>query len=129
MRHNFACAATGLLAAAIAWLTLSHPTQGPPGPVSDKVYHFIAFAALVFPTALLYLRSLFWVLPGALLFGGAIDLVQPTVGRSGETADFVADLFGITFGLTGGLTIRSIRSKRVNPGSLIENEVSDFRRL
>ncbi len=57
-------------------------------------------------------RTLFTVIPAAILFGGAIELIQPYVGREGEWADFVADVIGIGCGVVLGLTIRAIRLKR-----------------
>lgn len=98
--------ATVILAAAIAYLTLI-PQSLNMGPGTDKLYHFIAFTALVFPCALLFARTLKWVLPAALLFGGAIELIQPYVGRGGELADFVAGVVGLVIGAAVGLTLRS----------------------
>ncbi|SHK43438.1 hypothetical protein SAMN05444000_12918 [Shimia gijangensis] len=113
LRHGVALVATGALAIAIVYLTLSplQPTKLG-GYVSDKAYHFIAFAALAFPTALLYARSLVWIIPAALLLGGIIELVQPYVGRSREGADWIADAFGIGFGVSIGLVIRKIIRKK-----------------
>jgi VanZ family protein len=68
----------------------------------------IAFASLIFPGALLYLRSLIWLIPAALVFGAAIELVQPLVGRSAEVADFVADIVGVACGLILGLIMRRL---------------------
>ena len=84
------------------------------GPGTDKLYHFIAFTALVFPCALLFARTLNWVLPAALLFGGAIELIQPYVGRGGELADFVADALGVFIGAALGLTLRAIVTRRAS---------------
>ena len=103
LRHALALLATALLAAAIAWLTLSPPKQGPDGLLSDKAYHAIAFAALALPCAVLYARSLIWVLPWAALYGGVIELIQPSFGRSAEMADFIADLVGLGLGAAFGL--------------------------
>ena len=106
-RHILALIATTILAGIIAYLTLTPPRpQTSNGLLSDKVYHAIAFCALVFPGALLYRRSLIWLIPAALLFGAAIELVQPLVGRSAEMADFVADVIGVGCGLVLGLTSR-----------------------
>ena len=110
-RHAMAIFATGILAAAIAYLTLT-PQNFDMGPGTDKLYHFIAFTALVFPCALLFARTLKWVLPAALLFGGAIELIQPYVGRGGELADFVADALGVFIGAALGLTLRAIVTRR-----------------
>ena len=79
---------------------------------SDKLYRFIAFTALVFPCPLLFARTLIWVLPAAMLFGGAIELIQPYVGRGGELADFVADALGVFIGAALGLTLRAIVTRR-----------------
>jgi VanZ family protein len=106
--------ATGGLASLIAYLTLSPPNPDLGGFLWDKVYHVIAFAALVFPTALLYARSLFWVLPATVAFGGSIELIQPYVGRTNEMADFLADVLGVGFGVTLGLTIRAVLKTRAS---------------
>jgi VanZ family protein len=66
----------------------------------------IAFAALILPGTLLYLRSLIWLIPAALVFGAAIERVQPLVGRSAEIEDFMADVVGVACGLILGLIMR-----------------------
>ena len=66
----------------------------------------IAFAALIFLGALLYLRSLIWLIPAALVFGAFIELVQPLVGRPAELPDFVADAAGVACGPILPLTMR-----------------------
>ncbi len=98
---------TLLLAVVIAGLTL-FPNVRPPGgfEMQDKVYHAIAFAALVLPSATLYPRALIWALPFGLLLGGAIEIIQPWVGRGRELADFVADAIGIGTGLMVGLWLQ-----------------------
>ena len=107
-RHALAILATTILAAVIAYLTLTPPRpQWSDGLLSDKAYHVIAFAALVFPSALLYQRSLIWLIPSALMFGAAIELIQPFVGRSAEIADFLADAVGVLIGTLTGLALRS----------------------
>ncbi|MCP5037536.1 MAG: VanZ family protein [Rhodobacteraceae bacterium] len=111
-RHRIALLATSILAVVIAVLTLSSPHQSLQGSQWDKFYHFIAFMALAFPCALLYARTLFWVLPTAILFGGAIELIQPYVGRGGEWADFVADVVGVAIGAILGLILRGFLSRR-----------------
>jgi len=58
-----------------------------------------------------YLRSLIWMIPAALVFGAAIELVQPFVGRSAELVDFVADIVGVACGLALGLILRMQRIK------------------
>ena len=106
-RHTLAILATTILAAVIAYLTLTPPhSQMSDGLLSDKAYHVIAFAALVFPSALLYQRSLIWLIPAALMFGAAIELIQPWVGRSAEIVDFIADAVGVLIGTLTGLALR-----------------------
>ena len=109
-RHTLALLATTTLAVVIAYLTLT-PQQPETidGVLSDKAYHVMAFAALIFPGALLYLGSLVWLIPATLIFGAVIELVQPLVGRSAEVADFVADIVGVACGLVFGLTMRRWR--------------------
>jgi hypothetical protein len=64
----------------------------------DKVYHFLAFAALIFPAILTDSRRWFWAVPAAVAYGGLIELIQPSVGRSAEWLDFGADLTGVLAG-------------------------------
>lgn len=106
-RHKFALVLTIGLAGVIAYFTLS-PMQAdaPFDFLSDKASHAIAFAALVFPCALLFQRSLIWLVPAALVFGAGIEFIQPSVGRSGEFADFLADIAGVAIGLIAGRVMR-----------------------
>ncbi|RFP88254.1 VanZ family protein [Rhodobacteraceae bacterium 63075] len=98
----------------IAWATLTPNPRAPDlnSPLSDKAYHVMAFAGLVFPTALLYARSLIWILPLAVVFGVAIELVQPFFGREAEAGDVLADLIGIGVGTVIGLFLRALRRRR-----------------
>jgi membrane associated rhomboid family serine protease len=106
LRHAFALTATTLLASVIAYLMLSPPKTAPSGVLSDKTYHAIAFAGLVFPSAVFYARSLIWMVPVALVFGGVLELIQPYFGRQAEATDFIADAMGIAVGVGIGLLIR-----------------------
>ncbi|PWG15839.1 teicoplanin resistance protein VanZ [Salibaculum griseiflavum] len=108
-RQGLVALITGFLAVVIAYLTLSPDAPGLDERSPDKLYHAIAFAALVFPSAFLRPRGLGWVIPAALVFGGAIELIQPWVGRSGEWGDFAADLVGVGLGVTAGLLLRRLR--------------------
>ncbi|WP_093164555.1 hypothetical protein [Aliiruegeria lutimaris] len=91
----------------IAWATLAPSASLPTPPGNDKVHHLIGFAALTFPAGLLYQRSLIWVLPFAILFGGMIEIIQPFVGRHREVADFVAGTAGALVGAGIGWTFRA----------------------
>lgn len=118
VRHAVAIFATGIVAPVIAYLTLT-PQKLNMAPGSDKLYHTLAFAALAFPCAFLYARTLVWVLPMALFFGGAIELIQPYVGRGAELADFAADAVGVILGATLGLTLRAVFLTRTSPTTAV----------
>jgi len=108
LRIFAALGVTAILAICIAILTLL-PLSTPPGPPgADKLYHVIAFAALTMPCALFYPRFLIWLLPAAILFGGGIEFIQPSVGREGEWTDFYADAWGVAVGAAAGFTLRII---------------------
>lgn len=102
-RRHIANASTLLLAMIIAFLTLA-PVTAPNiiGTASDKLYHVIAFAALTFPMALLYPPRAKTVLICAILLGAAIEIIQPTVGRTASVLDFVADVVGAVLGMVAG---------------------------
>lgn len=103
------------LAAVIGVLTLMPVAFVPEGPDGvDKIYHALAFAALVFPTASLRPRLLWAVAPLALLYGAAIEIIQPHVGRSGEVADLIADGLGVVFGIGLGFVVWRLLSWRVS---------------
>ena len=107
-RRILALGVTLVLGGIIAILTLL-PVSAPQGvPGTDKAHHLLGFAALTLPSALLYPRSLAVVLPCSLLFGGAIELIQPYVGRQGEFADFSADAAGALIGVGVGLALRTV---------------------
>jgi uncharacterized membrane protein len=105
-RRALAFALTTLVATAIAILTLAPVSVLNGLPANDKVYHLIAFAVLVLPGAVLYPRGLALVLPFAIVFGGAIEIIQPVVGRNGEWHDFNADVAGVGIGVLLGLCAR-----------------------
>lgn len=102
-----ALAITAIIAACIAVLTLA-PITTPQviGSGSDKVYHLIAFASLTFPSALLAQRISGRVFILALFFAAAIEIIQPSVGRSGDWGDFLADAAGALIGFGAGLVCR-----------------------
>jgi len=97
---------TVCLAVVIARAALLPPGEGPPLPIGDKLAHFLAFAALCMPLAAAHPRDLYWLVPAAMVLGGAIELVQPIVGRVADIGDFVADLAGIAAGVLAGLCWR-----------------------
>ena len=101
-------AMTLILSVAMLW-PLEAPPPAPEG--SDKLVHFIAFAALAFPLARTGRIGLLPVFIGASAFGGAIELVQPSFNRSADVNDWVADIVGVTLGIGLGLLYRRLRRR------------------
>ena len=94
------------LTVAMLW-PLEAPPPAPEG--SDKLVHFIAFAALVFPLARTGRFGLLPVFITASAYGGAIELIQPSFNRSAEVNDWIADIIGVVLGIGCGLLYRRIR--------------------
>ena len=94
------------LTVAMLW-PLDAPPPAPEG--SDKLVHFIAFAALAFPLARTGRLGLVAVFVGASAFGGLIELIQPTFNRSADLGDWVADTVGVVIGIGAALLYRCLR--------------------
>jgi len=96
---RFGLALSLVLAIGIAWAML---TPFPPGPRLnagvDKIYHFLAFMALVFPVIVTDTDRWTWVVPAAIGFGGLAEAIQPMVGRNGEWLDLGASVSGVLAG-------------------------------
>jgi VanZ family protein len=71
----------------------------PSVPGTDKTHHLIAYAVLMFPTALRKPDK--WIMFGILFiaYSGAIELLQPYVNRYGEWMDMAANAAGLVCGL------------------------------
>ena len=93
-----------VLTVAMLW-PLEAPPPAPQG--SDKLVHFIAFAALAFPLAR---TGRFGLIP--VLIGAIIELSQPTFNRSAELGDWVADTLDVLIGIGLGLAYRRVRQYR-----------------
>ncbi len=98
-------AAGAVLAVVLTYLFLApvRPPSSMKGMGLDKVFHFLAFAALVFPMIATGPRRWVWVVPAAIAYGGAIELIQPHFGRDADWYDFVADILGVATGTLLGL--------------------------
>ena len=79
---------TTVLTVAMLW-PIHQPPPAPEG--SDKVVHLIAFAALAFPLARTGRIGLIPVFVGASVFGGLIEVIQPSFGRSADMQDWIAE--------------------------------------
>ena len=99
-------AVTLTLTVAMLW-PLEAPPPAPEG--TDKLVHFIAFAALAFPLARTGRFGLLPVFVGASAFGGAIEFIQPSFNRSADVNDWVADVVGVVMGIGLGLLYRRLR--------------------
>ena len=97
---------TTVLTVAMLW-PLEAPPPAPEG--SDKLVHFVAFAALAFPLARTGRFGLLPVFVGASAFGGAIELIQPSFNRSADVNDWIADIVGVILGIGLGLLYRRLR--------------------
>jgi len=89
-----------VFAVVIGFLTLTPvPVPVPSGGLGlDKVYHLVAFAGLVFPVIATGPQRWVWAAPAAMIYGGAIELIQPYVNREAEWLDFVANNAGVVVG-------------------------------
>ena len=97
---------TLILTVAMLW-PLEAPPSAPEG--SDKMVHFVAFAALAFPLARTGRFGLLPVFITASAYGGAIELIQPSFNRSADVNDWIADVVGVVLGIGCGLLYRHIR--------------------
>jgi VanZ family protein len=89
---------TLLLIISIATLSLWPAAYLPDAPGTDKLHHFIAYAALMLPTALKQTKYILIITIGFLAFSGAIELIQPFVNRYGEWLDMAANTMGLMCG-------------------------------
>jgi VanZ family protein len=89
---------TLLLLTAITTLSLWPADQLPNVPGTDKTHHFIAYAALIFPTALRKPQNYRMLVLIFITFSGMIELIQPYVNRYGEWLDMLANTLGLVCG-------------------------------
>ena len=101
---------TTVLTVALLW-PIHQPLPAPDG--TDKLVHLIAFAALAFPLARTGRFGLIAVFVGASAFGGVIEVVQPSFGRSADMLDWIADIAGVALGIVLALLYRRLRKHRV----------------
>ena len=98
---------TAILTVAMLW-PLDQPPPLPDG--GDKLVHLIAFAALSFPLSRTGRFGLLPVFVGASVFGGIVELIQPSFNRSSDINDWFADIMGIVIGIICGLIYRRLRT-------------------
>lgn len=116
---------TVLTVTIVTALSLSRSVSMPSGmPLRDKGAHFIAYAAIGFSLFLCVCNgngknatSVAIAVLGGSCFGAAIELIQPSFGRSGELLDLLMDFAGsLTGGLLAALAVwylNKMRAKRL----------------
>ena len=97
---------SALLTVAMLW-PIHQPPPAPDG--TDKVVHLIAFAVLAFPLARTGRFGLIPVFVVASAFGGMIEVIQPSFGRSADMQDWIADVVGVATGIILALLYRRLR--------------------
>ena len=100
---------TAVLTVAMLW-PIHQPPPGPDG--SDKVVHLIAFAALAFPLARTGRFGLIPIFIATSTYGGIIEVLQPSFGRSADMQDWIADITGVALGIVLALLYRKLRKHR-----------------
>ena len=101
---------TTVLTVAMLW-PIHQPPPAPDG--SDKVVHLIAFAALAFPLARTGRFGLIPIFIATSAYGGIIEVVQPSFGRSADMQDWIADIAGVALGMMLGLLYRRLQKLRI----------------
>ena len=99
MSNTIAKITTGFVVVAILVGTLFPVSQLPEVDGGDKAAHLIAFALLAIPLNLVTYPRWLLLNTGFVLFGGAIEFIQPFIGRHGEWLDLGADMIGVVGGL------------------------------
>ncbi len=75
---------------------------------SDKLLHLAAWGLAVVPAALALGRRVVPVIGVFLMWGIAIEFVQPLVGRFFEVADMLANAVGLSLGTGLGIALRRL---------------------
>ena len=97
--RNIDIYATVAIAILIGLATLTPVEKLPDVSGSDKLYHLISFAILTLPIAVIRPKALWVIFILSVVYGGAIEVLQPLVNRNCELADFLADAGGVALGL------------------------------
>ncbi len=113
MRKYLDIPLTIIITAVLSVASLWPINQPPPAPVgTDKLAHLVAFATLAFPLARTGRFGLIPVFVSASAFGGIIEILQPSFGRSADIQDWIADIAGVALGIALALLYRRIRRYR-----------------
>ena len=97
--RNIDIYATIIIAIVIGLATLTPVEELPAVSGSDKFYHLISFAILTLPIAVIRPKAVWVIFILSVVYGGAIEVLQPLVNRNCELADFLADASGALLGM------------------------------
>jgi len=97
--RNIDIYATIIIAVVIGMATLTPVEELPDVSGSDKLYHFISFAILTLPIAVIRPKAGWVMFILSVGYGGAIEVLQPLVDRNCELTDFLADVGGVALGM------------------------------
>jgi VanZ family protein len=104
--------ATLITLAAISVASLSPVgSAGDPGSLyktmsADKIMHVFAYALAILPLATVPSRPRLGIALGALIWSGAIELLQTLVGRSASFSDLMANAAGVFLGFSMTVLLR-----------------------
>lgn len=82
----------------ITVLSLYPLEKFPSVPGEDKTHHFIAYATLMFPTALKKPKQRILITLFFIGYSGVIEIIQPYINRYGELQDLMANVAGLGCG-------------------------------
>ena len=99
------------LLSAITVVSLYPHASLPVVPGTDKTHHLIAYAVLVFPTALRRPHRWRLIMLFFILCGGMIELIQPYVNRHGEWLDMLANTSGVILGALLARLVNALYSR------------------
>lgn len=108
---TLALVATLVLVLVIGFFTLTPGISDGGVPGSDKLHHTLAFFVLALPLSFARPRLALWITIAAIAYGGAIELIQPSVGRDKDIWDFVADGVGAVAGAAVGVSLHWLKRR------------------
>lgn len=78
---------------------------------ADKVLHLVAYAVAILPLTQHKTQTRLIFAIGVLIWSGAIELVQPFVGRSASLLDLASNAAGLLLGLALGVLLDRVAFK------------------
>ncbi len=97
-----AAVSAALIAVIVGYFSLVPPGEAPAPQISDKIRHFVAYAALAVPVAVWFGPGrLFAAMAATVLYGAGLEGAQALAGtgREGSLADAAANALGAVTGV------------------------------